>query len=191
MNYDSLKNQQIKGKFVEREVLCCVTDMVDYIFSVICDIYDPNAPFTEEDVENYYIPICPECGCNCKFKEIHNVFECYECDTIYEKQDVKCECFNPEFDDELNIAFKCENCGYIVEDTYDLDKEPQEVYEWWVVTPWLGRKLKEKGEPIIELHGKSIWGRRTSGQAILLDSVISEICYEMEILEGQVYEWEV
>ena len=67
----------------------------------------------------------------------------------------------------------------------------QEILEYWIVSPWLGEKLREKGEPVLERWGGWIWGRTCSGQAILLDNVISEICYEMEILEGQQYEWNI
>ena len=49
---DSSKNQRIKGKFVGREVMASVNDMVEYILGQ----YDyDNAPFSWDDVENYYI----------------------------------------------------------------------------------------------------------------------------------------
>jgi len=57
--------------------------------------------------------------------------------------------------------------------------------EWWIVTDYLHRKLSEKGQPVLEWGNNCYWGRCGSGQAILLDYVISEICYDMEILEGQ------
>lgn len=167
MDYNSSKNQDIKGKFVGREVMCCVTDMTEYIIRKSFDGSDNNIPFTEEDIENYYMPKCPECGSIYGFEET-------------------------EFEDEDgDIQFECENCGIRVTNIDDLDKEPQEIYEWWAVTTWFGEKLKAKGEPVIELWGKSLWGRTGTGQAILLDCVISEICEDMEILEGQKYEWSV
>ena len=69
--------------------------------------------------------------------------------------------------------------------------ELQEIYEYWIVTPWLGEKLRDKGEPVLERWGGWIWGRTCTGQAILLDGVISEICYDMGILEGQPHEWNI
>ena len=196
MNYDSIKNQEIKRKFVEREVLCCVTDLVDYIIKKNYEGYDPDAPFTEEDIENYLTPVCPECYSNYGFEEINDAFKCVECDLIYEGEPEECECHDPEYDydsefEPLDVAYKCKKCGHILEDIDELDLEEQEVYEWWTVTPWLGEKLKKHGEVVIELYGYSIWGRCTTGQAILLDHVISKICEEMEILEGQKYEWNV
>ena len=71
-----------------------------------------------------------------------------------------------------------------------LDENPQEVYEWWAVTNWLGDKLKERGEVVIEGWGHWYWGRGNTGQGIALDGVISSICYGMEILEGQKCNWE-
>lgn len=34
-NYDSSKNQTIKGHFVQREVKACISDMAEYLFGVI------------------------------------------------------------------------------------------------------------------------------------------------------------
>lgn len=68
-----------------------------------------------------------------------------------------------------------------VSEIEDLDGEYIEVYEWWMVSSWLAGKLEEKGEIVI--GDECIWGRRTTGQAILLDYIISEICNDMELLK--------
>lgn len=68
--------------------------------------------------------------------------------------------------------------NYYNEDT----EEYAEVCEWWVVSSWLCDKLKEHGQVVIT--SENIWGRCTSGQAIFLDSVISDICKELGMLEG-------
>ena len=68
----------------------------------------------------------------------------------------------------------------------NLDSEMQEIFTWYAVSDFLARKLKDRGEPILD---DSYWGRCCFGQAILLDGVITEICAEMEILEGQRYSW--
>ena len=55
---------------------------------------------------------------------------------------------------------------------------------------WLADKLEAKGKMILhDFLGLTIWGRTCSGQAILLDGVISEICNDMAILNGQKYSW--
>ena len=51
------------------------------------------------------------------------------------------------------------------------------IYEYWIVTPWLGKKLKDKGELVYETWGGWIWGRTCTGQPILLDSIISSTCH--------------
>ena len=69
--------------------------------------------------------------------------------------------------------------------------EPQEIFEWWIVTGFFYGKLKAKGHPVLEWGNNYYWGRCTTGQAIMMDGVISEICAEMEILDGQKYSWAV
>lgn len=50
-----------------------------------------------------------------------------------------------------------------------------EVFEWWLVSSYLARKLREQDEIVIEALGCHWWGRRSSGQAICLDDVIRKI----------------
>ena len=135
---NSSVNQRIKGKFVEREVKQCQTSLVERTLNSSDEI------FTWDDVGNYYMEVCRNCG------EIAEYCEC---------------------------------------DNQDIDTEPQDIMEWWLVTEWLYRKLGEKGEPILTDGQSYWWGRCATGQAILLDGVISEICSDMEILEGQRLEW--
>lgn len=161
MNYNSSKNQDIKRKFVDREVFACVTSMVEYILGKSYE--DNDTPFSYEDVENYYAPVCPEC---------HGT-------------DITESVIEEGEDDET--IYKCEYCDKVLTEG-ELDSEPQEVYEWWIVSGWLADKLRAKGEVIIDDY-TSIWGRTCTGQAILLDGVISEICAEMGILEGQAHDW--
>lgn len=61
---------------------------------------------------------------------------------------------------------------------HGLDYEYTDVYEHWVVSSWLARKLAEKGEVIGEVCGLTVWGRCTTGQAISCDGVVSEIAVE-------------
>ncbi len=62
----------------------------------------------------------------------------------------------------------CSLCGQSLED-------PQEVYEWWLVSEYLEKKLEEQGEPILKTEYGSWWGRTCSGQVIMLDTVIEDI----------------
>lgn len=191
-DYDSMTNQNIKKEFVSRHVYVNVSSMVEYILSKSFE--DLHTPFSDEDITNYYLPICPECGENHVFEEKTEVCKCCDCGEIFFIEPKYCPVCtdtwseNENAFDELDVVYMCQHCGHIVEDIDELRTEPQEIYGWWMISDFLARKLKEKGECIIE--GEGIWGRTCCGQAILLDSVISEICYEMEILEDQKYSCE-
>ena len=170
-DYNSSRNQTIKGQFVEREVMACISDMAEHLFS-----YEGDKYANWNEWENLYVTRCPECG-----------------ETVDEWEEVEAEDVeNPDEYTDNNGEFygegyKCPHCGAILED--EPETEPQEIYEYWIVTPWLGKKLRDKGEPVLERWGGWIWGRTGAGQAILLDSVISSICHDMGILEGQPHEW--
>lgn len=56
-----------------------------------------------------------------------------------------------------------------------IDPDRNEVFEHWIVSGWFARKLREKGHPVGELLGLTIWGRGTTGQAISVDGSILEI----------------
>ena len=71
----------------------------------------------------------------------------------------------------------------------DIDPNKTEVYEHWIVSDFLGRKLKERGEAVEEIFDFTIWGRTCTGQAISLDYVIGTIAESMGILAGQKYSW--
>jgi|SRR5690606_13379575 len=66
-----------------------------------------------------------------------------------------------------------------------------EIYEWYFVTNKLANDLEARGEVIIRYFNFPLWGRQETGQAILLDNVISDICESMEILKGQQNEWKI
>ncbi len=55
----------------------------------------------------------------------------------------------------------------------------QEVYEFWLITPWFAEKLKAQGELVADFFDLNIWGRQTTGQAIYIDAVIDDITREL------------
>jgi len=66
--------------------------------------------------------------------------------------------------------------GYTDLEIETLDYEqPKEIFEWWLCSDWLLEKLEEQGEPILKTDFGSWWGRGTTGQSIILDSVIEKI----------------
>ena len=54
-----------------------------------------------------------------------------------------------------------------------------DIFEYWIVSPWLADRLAEKNEKIIKALDICFWGRSTTGQAIYLDGVIQEIAFGM------------
>lgn len=109
-----------------------------------------------------------------------------EVENVYETNCTQCE-GEIEYQAEEN-NYKCVDCGEIYE--YETECErPQEIMEWWIVTEFLYDKLKACGHPVLEWGNNYYWGRCCSGQAIQLDCVITEICTEMEILDGQRFDW--
>lgn len=70
-----------------------------------------------------------------------------------------------------------------------IDAYESEVYEHWIVSDFMRRKLGERGECTGDILGLTIWGRTTTGQSISMDCVIRSIANNMEILHGQKYEW--
>lgn len=216
MNFDSNKNQQIKRKFVEREVIQCVSYLVSHFLQNTEALTGSNYDY--EDLMDLCVQnINTVCADQFRYVIDHDERGEFRA-TVYD--------IDEEGDDNNDIYnFKLENQeefeqmgeeiddlsnlndveSYLKEhniipehatliDEYDVpetEEETHEAYEHWVVTDWLARKLDEKDEITGELFGLTIWGRCTSGQAILLDCVIGEICSDLEILEGQKHEWEV
>ena len=68
----------------------------------------------------------------------------------------------------------CDYCNMLI-DSDSVELMPVEIYEYWLVSPFLGELLREHGEPVLERYGSWVWGRTTSGQSITLDNVIHDI----------------
>ena len=156
-NWNLPKNQEIKGQFVEREVVACANQLV----------YELSDNEAYRDLINDEFYSTPDWD-NMKDNFIWNLDE--------DEEKAICEYFNVEDITEIGEQELCEAA--------DVDYEYLEPVEFWIVSPWLGIKLKEYGEIVsFDFFGSTIWGRCSSGQAILLDGVISRICEELEMLE--------
>jgi len=171
-------NQDIKRKFVDREVMACVTSLVEYVLSKSQE-GDRDAPFSIDDVENYYT-----------YPEYHGDYTDFDGGTE-EERDAEIERLK-----ELSEKEKLDEFGARVDliendiaELEALDNEPQEVFEWWLVTDRFYEKLKAQGEVVIDDGWLHYYGRCCSGQAILLDHNISVIAADMGILDGQEHSW--
>ena len=78
--------------------------------------------------------------------------------------------------DQLSMTSDLEELCRVAD--IDTDDYRSEIFEHWIVSDWLARKLKERGETTGELCGLTIWGRGTTGQSICLDHVIQDIALE-------------
>lgn len=70
------------------------------------------------------------------------------------------------------------------EDCFEINQMPQEIFEWWLVAPWFGKKLLMVGEPVIDNGYGMWWGRTTTGQAISMDYVIQQIYDDLMTYAG-------
>ena len=211
----SSKNQRIISKFVDREVYSNVTDMVEFILQNSYGYACGEAPFTNEDIENMYVDNSDEIEeLNDKLEELQNKHEelddrGMELDDEIENleselEDIDNEEERLEFENKIDslkkdlqtivtsqdvLSSDIEELEDKISDLESEQDEPNEVYCWYIVSPWLCDKLKGMGEVVIE--NESLWGGGACGQSISLDWVIGDICKNMEILEGQQYEWEI
>lgn len=177
---NSSVNQRIKEQLVQQHVYACVTMMVEYILRQ--GESDREAPFSTGDVTNYYS--YPEYyGKHAQFPGGTEA----ERDKEVERLEELAEGARPEdptSDENDDLIAEIEND---IEELKNLAEEPQEVYEWWLVSDFLCRKLKDMGEVV--LYDEGIWGRCGTGQAILLDGTMSRIAADMGILDGQEHSW--
>lgn len=116
-NVHSTTNQEILRKLVDREVLMCGTDIVEYSLRNCYETED--APFTYYDIENNYRKVCPEC--NGELEEIEEddieVEHKWICQNCGERFSTKEEAMNCYYADE--------------EDREDLDEEDM-IREAWI-----------------------------------------------------------
>ena len=81
-----------------------------------------------------------------------------------------------EYTDQLDLG----GCFADFIEKLEDEREPQEVYQWYIVGPWLAEKLIEIGEPVLETDSHYLLGRTCCGQAIILDGTFQEIKAKLE-----------
>lgn len=187
---NSTTNQQIKGEFVANHVYCNVNSLVEYCLSK--GFEDSNSPVNLDELENYYT--FPEWS-----KDLQGETLYFEGGTQEQKDSFLAEferlieesenLLESEKISELTHERNVELIEEAKEEFENLESEPQEVFEWWAVSEYLFRQLRERGYVVIITGSCYVWGRTTTGQAILLDGIISRICADMEILDGQSNSW--
>lgn len=158
INFNSSENQDIKDKFVRQNVLQNVNQVVDYVSSTI--------QAADNDIDE---------------DEFYSLLGSYDYETpLLDLGYVR------DVDTNELIGEGLEGFTGSEEDAcYELNIEPHynESYEFYAVTDWFADKLKEKGQSVMQLLGMNVWGRGTTGQAILLDYVIGDICNDLNLLK--------
>ena len=160
------QKQNINGYLVEKEVLCCVSSICDYILKKSWE--DRDTPFSYEDIENnFYF--------NLEDWKDNTIDLIKDCNTM-EEDEKKTSLKELEEVNDLEEAqdFYNEYCEAEDPDDY---KEDSEIYEYWAVTSWFYDKLINESEAGIEKE--AIWCRCTTGQAIKIDGVLYKIASDL------------
>jgi len=93
---------------------------------------------------------------------------------IYLKNEILC-CQSATVNDlVVNEIIDLDDCV----NTPDSECWWDEIYEWWIVTPWLAKKLEAHGHTVLQGLDCVYWGRQCTGQSIILDRVLQNIAIE-------------
>lgn len=154
--YNSIANQDVKEQLVRREVIYCVSSLMWELKSNLIEGWE------------------------------EEIYDAFQSDPDYEEAAAQLGWESSQYgfsnEDEISEA---DDWDELCEER-DIEPYCSEIYEHWIVTDFLARKLEEQGEKILwDFMGLTIWGRTCSGQAILLDYSIGRIAEGMKILEGQ------
>jgi hypothetical protein len=67
------------------------------------------------------------------------------------------------------------HCINLIDENGDsIEDEYQEIFEYYLVSDYLGDKLRSINEPVMDLSNCSLWGRTCTGQSIELDGTIQK-----------------
>ena len=170
----SSKNQRIISKFVDREVYSNVTDMVEFILQNSYGYACGEAPFTNDDIENMYVDNSDRIEelndyleeLNDELEELESEIEELEDNLESTREEFEEEPYRIELRDDIKHYNKeieeksskvkekidersslLSNIGGLENEVSDLESEqdePNEVYCWYIVSPWLCDKLRHR-----------------------------------------------
>jgi len=67
----------------------------------------------------------------------------------------------------------------------DLEEYTEDILAHFAVSEWLAQRLETEGEAVEEIFNMQVWGRKTTGQDVKMDSVIARIAIKGGLLVGQ------
>lgn len=155
--------QNICGYYVGREVQQCVSMLVSAVLGVAGQYREVDSELETDTLQDGF------CGYDYREAAEQHINDCDYPDDLLDMADEVGD------RDEAMLA-----AGYDEIEARQWRRRPiQKVYEYWIVSDWMGRQLSKRGYLVTEWMGLTIWGRQCTGQAILLDYVINCICSEL------------
>lgn len=152
---DSLneKVNEIAANFQRHEILTCQSSLVEELLK--------RDVFSIDDIKN-------------EFPDVSNWSQT-ECETWCKDYGVNLN----DITDGGKHPLELEDLRNLVQENI----EPQEIFEWWLVTDWLAEHLIAIGEPVLENDYGFWWGRTCSGQSILQDGTLQQIVKKLGLHE--------
>lgn len=170
MTIDAAK-QRILQDFVNREVICCLSSAVYQLGEQLKE----NAALSEQIMDlsskQNYLSALEEEGWGWEDGSLINesIGEHWDGDYVLDIDPDGCHIFDEDEEQGAEQSL-CNELG--------IDPHEEEVFEYWAVSEWLGKKLKEQDELVDDdFLGLCVWGRTTTGQSISMDGVI-EVIYD-------------
>ena len=185
-----LRQQELNAVIVEQNIIANHSSMIEDVLKIATLDWHTASQLdtpTSDDIENAYAIR--------EFSDLKYEFEDEYADWLeYEFEDDYHDWMDLSGDEQDNFGsfadwLKLQGATIPTDDTFgdwlqderrETVTEPQEIYEWWQVTGYLYRQLLANGEPVLNCNYGYFWGRTTTGQAIKLDGVITNIQREAE-----------
>lgn len=166
--------QRAVGKLVDREVIYCVSGLIhDLAQNCESEYYDD---IMSVCIQDDWLEPATEHTANLDRDECAELLDSIGIE-VYEDEPVETlrEAIDANIEDgTIDAQEFCED--------HRLDPYTREAYEHWIVSTWLAAKLENAHEMVSrDIHGLTIWGRCTTGQAIMLDAVICGIYNDMDV----------
>lgn len=169
MNFN--KNEKNLRDLTNREIVMCVSSLIDDLHQIrhnlvtnSCD----NLSLDFDKLDEFYIYDYETCATE-YYQELLK-----DAETEEEKEEI-----TQQYND-LDYSEFCQE--------HNLDAEPMEIFEYWLVTNFLACKLESIGECVVDVGlPYKVWGRTTTGQSICLDSCISKIYENLNKKYPEIY----
>lgn len=185
---NSIENDRILRRLVNREVLHCVSSLVSHFAQNEQAL--SGSDYTIDDV----ISLCSKYPDNSDaIEELQEKIDDLECQADGIDSDAEdCETTDEEHRLLAEAIALRDSATRLQAELDELESEqddPVEALEHWAVTSWFAKRLANHGAITGEIFDFTIWGRTCSGQSISADGIIANIAAEMQILDGQKHSW--